>query len=370
MEKLLYICKWDKEKRKTWSGTPYSLRESLMKYFEIVDCDIQLGFFKRVIAKLLSYHIYKGKIVSHSYIFNRYYMNQLRKKAKKAIKKFDGKYVLEIGDFYTDQNHIYSVYQDLSVGYLLHLQKNFPETYSYCGHVYPRKVLEKRNKYQIKFYENCDNIFVMGKWLENFLKQDYEKKVHYVGAGYNAGNREQIEMPQKSRNKILFVGRDFERKGGDIVLEAYELAKVFKPDLQLYIAGPTDLACTHGKLREGGGVYFLGDVPNEKLGYYYNLCDVFCVPSRFEAFGIVFVEALHFGLPVIAANNFEMKEIVRDGENGLLLTSYNAEELSKLFLKIFDSEEIFAQAQKSEQLSKEYSWDVVAERMFKKITER
>ena len=365
MEKLLFVCKWDKDKKRTWSGTPYSLRESLKKFYDIVDCEIQLNFFQKVIAKLLSYRIHHGKIISLSYIFNPYYMKVLRRKAKKAINKFDGKFVLEIGDYYADDFHNISVYQDLSISYILHLRDNLPEIYKYCGHVYPKKYLNKRNNKQLEFYEKCDNIFVMGKWLEDFLSGNYQEKLSYIGAGYNARGTDTspIELTQKSRNKILFVGRDFVRKGGDIVLSAFEKARAVKPDLELFIAGVDNISMNID------GVTVLGDVPNSELWRYYNKCDVLCVPSRFEAFGIVFVEALHFGLPVLASDAFEMREIVHDGENGYLLKNSDADELSVLMLKVLDNEKIFENVLNSrDDLDNKYSWDSVARRIWERLS--
>lgn len=365
MEKLLFVCKWDNDKKKTWSGTPYSLRESLKQYFQVIDCEIQLNLFQKVIAKILSYRFNSGKIISLSYIFNPYYMRVLRRKAKKAISKFDGKYVLQIGDYYADGSHNISVYQDLSVSYILYLRNNLYDLYKFCGHVYPEKYLIKRYKAQAEFYNKCDNIFVMGKWLENFLSNEYREKLKYIGAGYNAGDKGKfpIDFTKKKRNKILFVGRDFLRKGGDIVLKAFEKAKTIKSDLELYIAGidaiPENIE----------GVTVLGDVPNSELGHYYNMCDVLCVPSRFEAFGIVFVEALHFGLPVLTADAYEMREIVHDGENGYLLKNYDANELSELIIKIFDNEQIFKNVLKNrENLDKTYSWDSVAQKISDMLT--
>lgn len=360
----MFVCKWDKDKKKTWSGTPYSLREALSAYFDIVDCEIQLNFFQKVIAKLFSFRIYRGKLISLSYIFNPYYMNLLRKKAKKGIKKFSGKHVLEIGDYFSDNSHNISVYQDLCIDYVLFLQKNNPEIYEVCGHFYPSNILIDRNRKQVEFYKNCDHIFVMGKWLEDFLMDRYHEKITYVGAGYNAGyNNYQVDLTKKQKNKFLFVGRDFIRKGGDIVLEAFRKAKKKRVDLELYIAGNSDVC-------EEEGVKVLGDIPNDKIGYYYNLCDVLCMPSRFEAFGIVFVEALYFGLPVIAADAFEMQAIVQDGQNGLLLKDYNADELSELMLEIFEREDIFENVIRDRnKVVSNYSWASVAQKMYKKLKE-
>ena len=57
----------------------------------------------------------------------------------------------------------------------------------------------------------------------------------------------------------------------------------------------------------------------EESAKYFNLCDFFVMPSRFEAYGLVFPEALIFGLPCIGKNICAVPEFIQDGENGKVL---------------------------------------------------
>ena len=65
------------------------------------------------------------------------------------------------------------------------------------------------------------------------------------------------------------------------------------------------------------------------------MCDVFCMPSYFEAYGLVFVEALTFGLPCIGRNCYEMPYFIEDGKTGLLLNV-----ISKFSCNIFKKNNI------------------------------
>lgn len=107
-ERLLFICNWDKQKEKTWSGTPYHLMMELKKYFNISDVDVSLNFVQKVICKLLSFKIEKGKIAKESSVFNKHISKIMTKKAKKAIKNYDGEYVLETGDLFSTREKKYS----------------------------------------------------------------------------------------------------------------------------------------------------------------------------------------------------------------------------------------------------------------------
>lgn len=355
MKDLLFICKWDKCKENTWSGVPLNLMNALSNHFNVIDGAIELGFIQKVIAKLCSLRIMNGKIISLSYIFNPYYMWCLRRRAKKLISRYNGELILEIGDYYADsnKNHSISVYQDLNIDYILYLAKNLPETYNYCGHKYSLNVLTNRNKLQKDFYLNCDHIFTMGGWLKKFMNDD---KAVCVGAGFNS-NGKSISYNKKCGNKILFVGRDFYRKGGDLVVEAFIKAKKIKKDLELYIIS-NDINISHD------GIFCVNEVPTSKLIDYYNLCDVFCMPSRFEAFGIVFAEALHYGLPCIAANRFSMCEMIEDGKSGILINEYNVDELAEAMITIFNRKDIFEYTKNNiKNIDEKYSWNEVASKM-------
>ncbi len=134
---------------------------------------------------------------------------------------------------------------------------------------------------------------------------------------------------------LLFVGRIQRLKGIDILLRAAaELARDSKPLRVLIVGGiPPGI---HGRvseeereiarLRSLAGelgldeiVDFVGAVDQERLPIYYRAADVTVMPSSYESFGLVAVESLACGTPVVASRVGGLAAIVRDGENGLLV---------------------------------------------------
>lgn len=88
----------------------------------------------------------------------------------------------------------------------------------------------------------------------------------------------------------------------------------------------------------------------------------------FEAYGLVFVEALTFGLPCIGRNCYEMPYFIEDGKTGLLLQHDNPRELATLLSRILNDESFSRTvAANREKYLKDYSWDSVAARIFKVI---
>ena len=88
---------------------------------------------------------------------------------------------------------------------------------------------------------------------------------------------------------------------------------------------------------ETARVAFLGAVPDEELSRYYAGCDVFVAPSRHESFGLILLEAMREGKPVIAGDVGGMREVVEHEENGLLVSPTDAEELASAIRRLVES---------------------------------
>ena len=128
-------------------------------------------------------------------------------------------------------------------------------------------------------------------------------------------------------NKIvLYVGRIEPLKGLDILLEALYHMEA-QGDVQLLIVGGNTkgdaelgrLKSLSEKLGIKEKVDFLGTVKHEELPFYYSAADVFVLPSYYESFGLVALEAMACGTPVVASRVGGLQTIVNDGETGYLI---------------------------------------------------
>ena len=193
------------------------------------------------------------------------------------------------------------------------------------------------------------------------------EKVHVVPPGINImpdeANYHLLEK-NKKETTILFVGRDFFRKGGDIVIEAFKILKEdYSSNLKLIIIGPKYWPLSSGI---PDGVEFFNYTCMEIIRKYYMMADLFCMPSRFEAFGIVFAEALNFGVPCIGMKLCAMPEIIKPGINGYLIDNENPKNLADLMVKVLeDSDMKFKTKKLSNDYRDYYSWNRVASDMVK-----
>jgi len=130
---------------------------------------------------------------------------------------------------------------------------------------------------------------------------------------------------------ILFVGRLEEIKQLDRLIESLALMQN-EIAVQLFIAGDGTEGTKLKSLADGfkltSKVHFLGQIPHDKLHKYYNLADVLALPSKMEGVPMVILEALACGTPVVASAVGGIPDLVRNGENGVLLERTSIEDIA------------------------------------------
>jgi D-inositol-3-phosphate glycosyltransferase len=117
-------------------------------------------------------------------------------------------------------------------------------------------------------------------------------------------------------------------------------------------------------------VTFVGAVEHEKMPTFYNAADICIIPSYHESFGLVAVEALASGTPVVASRAGGLAAIVKDGENGYLFDERSPEVLATYLCLLMSENEIRESMAKSARPSvMKYNWSSTASRLFKLYSE-
>jgi len=119
--------------------------------------------------------------------------------------------------------------------------------------------------------------------------------------------------------RVLFVGREFARKGGDAFVEAVRRVRVRGIDLRAVIVGPEKCGFDNDFVDFVGFLDKSDPSDLKSLRDVYAEADIFCLPTRREPFGIAVVEAMLAGLPVVATKVSAIPEIVEDGSTGYLV---------------------------------------------------
>lgn len=360
MGKLLFLVAWNKNKKSTWSGTCWGLYTALQNYFKINDIDVNLTKFDRLILRL-------KKILFH--FDDQFGLNEIliqRKKVKKHLLKKSKNIVFQFAEIIPNASNVDSyIYIDEDVNHVKHLYEKELNIFRKSNFSNANiQSINKRNDSQLSYFANCSGIFTMGMWLRNSIVERLgvpADRVHCVGGGINL-DPTLIENKYKQHNKILFVGRDFERKGGYLVIDAFNKLKKNKSDkVELHIAGP----CSNPLRENIEGIYYHGDCNPNKITELMNMCDVFCMPSYYEAYGLVFIEALVYGLPCIGRNAYEMPYFIEEGKTGLLINEDDSEDLAKkMYILLNDHSFAERVKEKQEFYIKKYSWNSVANNIF------
>lgn len=207
-------------------------------------------------------------------------------------------------------------------------------------------------------YDDAAHVFVFGSPARRVLTRDYgiaPDRVSVVGGGAPPATRVDATPQAYARRRILFVGLDWERKGGPELLRAFAAVRARLPDATLTVVGSRP----EGPLPEGCEA--LGRQPREALDALYRDCTCFCMPSRLEPYGIVFLEAMHHARPVVATRTGAIPDIVSENETGLLVPVGDADALAHALLAVLGDPERARRmgATALERARGRFTWDAV-----------
>lgn len=199
-----------------------------------------------------------------------------------------------------------------------------------------------------------------------YLPGDYEIIPNGVDIGRFREAATRARAPEGQ--EILFVGRNEPRKGLAVLLEAFEEICGRVPDARLKIIGSgVTPAAISSSVPSGlrGRVAALGFVPNEDLPEHYASADVFCAPALGgESFGIVLVEAMAAGTPVVASDIPGYSAVLQQAGGGMLFRSGDPSDLAgKLAGLLLDEALRSDLAAAGSEGVEQFSWEVLAPRL-------
>ena len=360
-----FAAVWDDPPEPTWSYTPWSLLQALQGRMNVVDLGLTPSKTARTALKLVSGRLVDGEPVSlwrSSRVTDLY----LERTLDKAVAEEWPDVVLQVLDIAPTQVP-YVLYQDMSWRLLQQLVATTPV--EHLGHVGMSELrMAQRAEREVEVHAGASGLAVMSTWVRDFLVEQCDMpadRVTVVRPGCNvpvvpmAGDLDR--RLGRARRELLFVGRDFVRKAGDVVVDAVEMLRAEGEDVRLTVVGPDEWPLP-GPVPEG--VDFRGLVPREQLGEVFAATDLFVMPSRFEAYGIAFVEALSAGVPCIGRDACAMPEIIDHGVNGCLVHDLDTEAVAKAIATTLSDDRVYeATAGAAADVAASSTWERAADEL-------
>ena len=234
--------------------------------------------------------------------------------------------------------------------------------------------------------ENIKYKFVKSVLAKEFLEEKGYDNVHVVGVGLDTdGFKEKVEKDSKvekiekymKNNKcLLYVGAISDRKNFPFLIQVFKEINKMHPDIKLVIVGKGDRSYIKKYTKDldkqqRESIRFAGAVDNKQLRYIYPLAKVFLLPSKQEIFGMVLLEAMYLGTPVISSLNGGSKTMINTDENGIVIEDFDVdkwvEAINKYLTDIVFRNEILHNARKT--IEDNYTWDKIAQKMLAVIGE-
>ncbi len=199
---------------------------------------------------------------------------------------------------------------------------------------------------------------------KQFIENDFEIIPNGVDVERFKPEGEKVEW-MKDLNTILFVGRLDKRKGLDRLLKAF-LIVLKEVDARIVVVGKGPLFPKYASFvrrnKIEDKVHFVGKVSPNDLPKYYRSATIYTSPATGnESFGIVLLEAMASGCPVIASNIKGYNEVIKDGENGILVDTKDSKIYAEKITRLLREKDLRETLQKGalKEINEKYRWNKV-----------
>lgn len=224
------------------------------------------------------------------------------------------------------------------------------------------------------FFNRLHGRIAVSDAAQQFINRHFKSKFIVIPNGIDV----QVFGPQvepfrelrDNKFNLLFVGRFEKRKGFSYLLRAFVRVKREMPNVRLIVVGPYN---EKSRLRYEkflnehnlADVYFTGYVSKADLARHYRTCDLFCAPSTGgESFGIVLLEAMASGKPIVASDIEGYRCVLQHGRQGLLVPPKDDAAFAEAIRKILKAPDMAAEMGRQGAVeAQQYSWEKVSQRV-------
>ena len=271
-----------------------------------------------------------------------------------------------------DVIHAHSVFWGGIAGAFISKKYNIPLVITeHSSLKYAKYAKESYKKYIFEAYENANFLIAVGNGLKKEIQEYVDRPIEVIN---NMVDLELFNIDENNKDENLKYDGEFkffscafleEGKGMECLIKAF--AEAFRDEkVNLRIGGDGSLKLSLKELIKELGmdnqIKLLGALCREDVSNEMRNCDAFALPSEHETFGVVYIEALACGKPVIGTDNGGAEDIIRE-DNGLIAKKKNVEDLTKSLRKIKENYEMYDKYKIREKTIFSYSEKVLVEKL-------
>ena len=242
----------------------------------------------------------------------------------------------------------------------------------YASSAVPAWLAQTAMSYEHKVYHGMTRVLTMSQHLRRSFIEDFDlpsERVVCVGAGVNL-NRLPPDRPDKryDTGELLFIGVEFQRKGGHVLLQAFAEVRKRHPHAVLHVVGPRSGPPAELPME---GVQWHGYLSKRNasqaalLEKLFEQSSVFVLPSLYEPFGIAPAEGMMHGLPAVVSGAWALGETVTDGESGLHVPPGEMKALAGALIRLLEAPEFCRTLgrQARQRALARFTWEGVVQRI-------
>lgn len=373
--KIAFVTSYDPNDKNSWSGTIYHINQALQRCGDVHyvgPVKTKIRFIPRAFNHL-AHLIGKNYAYIHNSLLSKAYARKIEHELSKG--SFD---LIFAPSACTEIAYLKT---DLPIVYLSDITFSLINDY-YNDYFSNLLDVSKRDAEFIEgsTIKKADLLLYPSEWVAKSAINDYgadESKVFVIPFGANFDtipSKDTILQKKKSNNcKLLFLGVDWERKGGKIAFETLLELEKLGIEAQLTVCGciPPD-EFSHKNMTVIPFLDKADPAQRKELDELFLGSDFLLLPTRNEAFGMVFSESSAFGLPVITTDTGGVSGVIDNGQNGFMLSiDAKASEYAELIRDIYQDDEAYYKLVKSsrETFDKKLNWDIWVKNVCKLINE-
>lgn len=367
--RVAFVAEGNAETRDCWSGCAQGFVRALRRLGVTVDVfDVELKGLSRLFAGASAYRRDPAKWrAAYTFGAASYSAKSRNASALLAGRRVAYDAIIQIGGSFRIDPRIQPgvpriIYSDANIRFAA---RGRPFASINC---LSEEQLKEIGEREASVYETASRIWTMSASVAESFRNDFGIEHDRVLPIYAGANTEPPSAKANAASdrvpRILFVGKDHRRKGSEVLIGAMQRVREKVPNAEVHFVGcvPTEddipgVVC-HGFIAAG--------TPEGKaqLQELFGSATVYCLPSRYEPFGVSFVEGMLAELPCIGSRQWAMPEIIEEGETGWLIPDGDQEALASVLIEALQNPERSRAMGKAgrERALRLFTWDRVAER--------